>query len=185
MKKYFLLIAIVLFSGLACYNPFSPPVVGPGFMVPIALQTDPDSVLQNFKYAYEYRDIITYENCLDKGFVFSYIDQDKNTGELIPVEVPRDDIGGDIDRTNGVFKVFDDIRFETWEVFPLPSEYDSSTHDEIKLRQVNFHLVLRDIDGDFNYEHLEATGFALFKFRRSEDGFWRIVYWKDNSIQGF
>jgi len=185
MKKFFLLITIVLFSGLACYNPFSPPVVGQGFMVPIALQTDPDSVLQNFKYAYEYRDIITYENCLDKYFVFSYIDQDKTTGELIEVEVSRDEPGGDIDRTNGVLKVFDDIRFETWEVFPLPSEYDSSTHDELKLRQVNFHLVLRDIDGDFNYEHLEATGFALFKFRRSEDGFWRIVYWKDNSIQGF
>ena len=185
MKKYFLLIAIVLFSGLACYNPFSPPVVGPGFMVPIALQTDPDSVLQNFKYAYEYRDIITYENCLDKYFVFFYIDQDKTTGELIEVEVYRDEPGGDIDRTKGVFKVFDDIRFETWEVFPLPSEYDSSSQEEIKLRQVNFHLVLRDIDGDFNYEHLEATGFALFKFRRSEDGFWRIVYWKDNSIQGF
>lgn len=185
VKKFFLLIILVLFSGLACYNPFSPPVVGPGFMVPIALQTDPDSVLQNFKYAYEYRDIITYENCLDKGFVFSYIDQDKTTGELIEVEVSRDEPGGDIDRTKGVFKVFDDIRFETWEVFPIPSEYDSSFKEERKIRQVNFHLVLRDIDGDFNYEHLEATGFALFKFRRSEDGFWRIVYWKDNSIQGF
>jgi hypothetical protein len=185
MKKFFLLIILVLFSGLACYNPFSPPVVGPGFMVPIALQTDPDSVLQNFKYAYEYRDIITYENCLDKYFVFSYIDQEKYTGELIEVEVPRDGASGDIDRTKGVFKFFDDIRFETWEVFPLPSEYDSSFREERKVRQVNFHLVLRDIDGDYGYEHLEATGFALFKFRRSEDGYWRIVYWKDNSIQGY
>jgi hypothetical protein len=182
VKKFFLLIILVLFSGLACYNPFSPPVVGPGFMVPIALQTDPDSVLQNFKYAYEYRDIITYENCLDKQFVFYYIDQDNQTGEIREWPVSRDD---DISRTSGVFKVFDDIRFESWEVFPLPSEYDSSFQEERKIRQVNFHLVLRDIDGDFNYEHLEATGFALFKFRRSEDGFWRIVYWKDNSIQGF
>ena len=182
MKKFFLLITIVLFSGLACYNPFSPPVVGPGFMVPIALQTDPDSVLQNFKYAYEYRDIITYENCLDKQFVFYYIDQDNQTGEIRELPVSPDD---DIDRTNGVFKYFDDIRFETWEVFPLSSEYDSLYEEERKVRQVNFHLVLRDIDGDYGFEHLEATGFALFKFRRSDDGFWRIVYWKDNSIQGF
>lgn len=185
MKKYFLLIAIVLFSGLACYNPFSPPVVGPGFMVPIALQTDPDSVLQNFKYAYEYRDIITYENCLDKEFVFSYIDQDELSGELIKKEVYRDGTSGDIYRTTGVFKVFDDIRFNTWEFFPQPSEYDSVTHEERKVKRVNFHLTFTDIDGDYNYERLEASGYALFKFRKSEDGFWRIVYWEDNSIQGF
>jgi len=153
-------------------------------MAPVASQTDPDSVLKNFKYAYEYRDIITYENCLDKEFRFYYIDQDQQSGELIESWIPRDLKSGDIDRTNGVFKVFDDIRLETWEVFPLPSEYDSLTHEELKLRQANFHLSLTDIDGDYNYGHLEATGFAKFKFRRSEDGFWRIVYWQDNSIQG-
>jgi len=176
---------LILLLGLACENPFSPPVVGPGFEIPIATQTDPDSVLKNFKYSYEYRDIITYENCLHKEFVFFYIDQDEVTGQLIEKRITRDEDGGDLDRTKGVFIVFDDIRLETWEVFPLPSEYDSTTQEEIKLRQVNFHLVLRDIDGDYGYEHLEATGFARFKFRKSEDGFWRISYWKDNSIHGF
>jgi len=185
MIKKGLYISLILLLGLACYNPFSPPVVGPGFMVPIASQTDPDSVLKNFKYSYEYRDIITYENCLYKEFTFFYIDQDKNTGELLEIEVPRDGDDGDIDLTKGVFKVFDDIRFETWEVFSLPSEYDSVTQDTTKLRQVNFHLVLRDIDGNYSYEHLEATGFARFKFKKSEDGFWRIFYWEDNSIQDY
>ena len=181
MIKKSLYIILIIVSGLSCYNPFSPPEVGPGFMAPIASQTDPDSVLKNFKYAYEYRDLITYENCLDKQFTFYYIDQDLQTGELREYPVSRDN---DIDRTRGMFKVFDDIRLETWEVFPLPSEYDSLTQEELKLRQANFHLSLTDIDGDYNYEHLEATGFAKFKFRRSEDGFWRIVYWQDNSIQG-
>jgi len=181
MIKKSLYIILIIVSGLSCYNPFSPPEVGPGFVLPIATQTDPDSVLKNFKYAYEYRDIITYENCLDKQFTFYYIDQDVQTGELRELPISRDD---DIIRTRGVFKAFDDIRFETWEVFPLPSEYDSAMHEERRLRQVNFHLTLTDIDGDYNYERLEATGFARFKFRRSEDGFWRIVYWQDNSIQG-
>jgi hypothetical protein len=181
MIKKGLYLVLIIVSGLSCYNPFSPPEVGPGFMAPIASQTDPDSVLKNFKYAYEYRDLITYENCLDQQFAFYYIDQDLETGELREYLVSRD---SDIDRTRGMFKVFDDIRLETWEVFALPSEYDSTTHQELRLRQVNFHLSLTDIDGDYNYEHLEATGFAKFKFRKSEDGFWRIVYWQDNSIQG-
>ena len=150
-------------------------------MAPIASQTDPDSVLKNFKYAYEYRDMITYENCLDQDFLFYYIDQTDIPGQLQEQRVQRSE---DVERTRGVFKAFDDIRLETWEIFPLPSEYDSTTHEELKLRQVNFHLSLTDIDGDYTYEHLEATGFAKFKFRKSEDGFWRIVYWQDNSIQG-
>ena len=181
MIKKSLYVILIIVSGLSCYNPFSPPEVGPGFMAPVASQTDPDSVLKNFKYAYEYRDLITYENCLDQSFRFYYIDQDDITGELLEQWIKRSD---DVERTRGVFKAFDDIRLETWEVFPLPSEYDSTTHEELRLRQVNFHLSLTDIDGDYNYEHLEATGFAKFKFRRSEDGFWRIVYWQDNSIQG-
>ena len=181
MIKKSLYIILIIVSGLSCYNPFSPPEVGPGFMAPVASQTDPDSVMINFKYAYEYRDIITYENCLDQDFFFYYIDQSDIPGELREQRIQRSD---DLERTRGVFKAFDDIRLETWEVFPLPSEYDSLNHEELKLRQANFHLSLTDIDGDYNYEHLEATGFAKFKFRRSEDGFWRIVYWQDNSIQG-
>jgi hypothetical protein len=181
MKKEFFIVLILLL-GLACENPFSPPVVGPGFEIPIATQTDPDSVLKNFKYSYEYRDIVTYENCLHKEFVFYYIDQDEASGELIENRIPRET---DINRTGGVFAAFDDIRLETWEVFPLLSEYDSTSGEEVKLRQVNFHLVLRDIDGSYDYEHLEATGFARFKFKKSGDGYWRISYWEDNSIQGY
>jgi len=41
---------------------------------------------------------------------------------------------------------------------------------------------LRDMTGDRNYEHLEASGFARFLFKKSEDGWWRIVRWYDRSI---
>ena len=181
MIKKSLYIILIIVSGLSCYNPFSPPEVGPGFMAPVASQTDPDSVLKNFKYAYEYRDIITYENCLDQGFLFYYIDQTDIPGQLLEQRIER---SVDVERTRRVFNAFDEILLETWDVFALPSEYDSTTQEELKLRQVGFHLRLIDIDGDYNYEHLEANGFAKFKLRRSEDGFWRIVYWQDNSIQG-
>ncbi|MDH4222611.1 MAG: hypothetical protein OEV55_03620 [candidate division Zixibacteria bacterium] len=182
LKKDLYILTIILLLVLACENPFSPPVIGPGTEIPIASQTDPDSVLKNFKYSYEYRDIVTYENCLHKEFEFFYIDQDEVTGELIEDRIHRED---DINRTKGVLAAFDDIRFEAWEVFHLLSEYDSTSAEEIKLRQVIFHLVLIDIDGDFGYEYLDVTGFALFKFKRSEDGYWRMSYWEDNSIQDY
>jgi len=175
----FVILAIYVYN---CQNPFSPPMVGPGKLVPVARQTDPDSVLYNLKYSYEYRDSLVYENCLDKDFIFFYKDQEE--GQLVEVEfqVPRDGRGGDIYRTNRLFKVFDDIRLDTWIVDPLAPAVDPITEEEYEGRKVIFHLSLRDIDGDYNYQHLEATGFAEFRFKISEDGSWRIIRWYDRSI---
>jgi hypothetical protein len=170
---------------LSCQNPFSPPVVGPGSFKPIARQTSPDSVLYNFKYAYEYRDLVVYENCLDKDFMFYYKDQDQysQTGEVW-WPVYRDGKSGDVYRTNGLFKVFDDIRLDTWIIIVSvdSTEVDTLSGEVWKVRNVNFHLSLRDMTGDYNYEHLEASGFAKFLFKESEDGWWRIVRWYDRSI---
>ena len=176
---------LTLVSLLNCQNPFSPPVVGPGSFKPIARQTSPDSVLYNFKYAYEYRDLVVYENCLDKDFIFYYKDQDQYSqiGEVW-WPVYRDGKSGDIYRTNGLFKVFDDIRLDTWIII-VPgdsTEVDTLSGEIWKVRNVNFHLSLRDMTGDRNYEHLEASGFARFLFKKSEDGWWRIVRWYDRSI---
>jgi hypothetical protein len=165
----------------SCFNPFSPSVIGPSALKPIAPQVDPDSVLHNFKYAYENRDSIVYENCLDHDFIFVYKDQDEVTLREVEVEVPRDGKGGDIYRTKALFRVFDDIRLDTWIVTPA---LDSVMGEEIwKVRNVTFHLSLRDTDGDYNYQHMEATGFAEYLFRQSnEDNQWRIVRWIDRSI---
>jgi hypothetical protein len=49
-----------------------------------------------------------------------------------------------------------------------------------KVRNVEFHLSVRDMDG--GYQNMEANGFAEFYFRRSDkDNLWRIVHWIDNS----
>jgi len=179
----FVLLAILTFYGVlvGCFNPFSPPVIGPSALKPIAPQIDPDSVLHNFKYAYENRDSIVYENCLDPDFIFIYIDQDEVEEREMEVEVPRDGTSGDIYRTTGLFRVFDDIRLDTWKVSEAP---DSVVGGEVwKARNVVFHLSVRDTDGDYGYQHLEATGFARFLFRQSErDGLWRIVRWIDRSV---
>jgi hypothetical protein len=167
-------------SAVSCFNPFSPSVIEPSALKPIALQVDPDSVLYNFKYAYENRDSIVYENCLDPDFIFVYRDQDEVTLQEIEVEVPRDGKGGDLYRTNALFRVFDDIRLDTW----IMTQAQDSVGEELwKVRNVTFQLSLRDIDGDYDYLHMEATGFAEFLFRQSkEDDLWRIVRWIDKSI---
>ncbi|MCK4404154.1 MAG: hypothetical protein KAW02_03600 [candidate division Zixibacteria bacterium] len=183
VTKTFLLLISLAFCALAvdCFNPFSPSVIGPSALKPIAPQVNPDSVLHNFKYAYENRDGIVYENCLDPDFIFVYIDQDEVTLKDEPVEVPRDGKGGDIYRTKGLFRAFDDIRLDTWKVSEAS---DSIVGEEVwKVRNVTFHLSLRDTDGDYDYLHMEATGFAEFLFRQSEeDNLWRIVRWIDRSI---
>jgi hypothetical protein len=181
-RKIYLLFLLLSGVGLwfGCFNPFSPSVVGPGTIKPIAPQTDPDSVLHNFKYAYENRDSIVYENCLDKDFIFVYKDQDEIEQRDVEVEIPRDGRGGDLYVTKALFRVFDDIRLDTWIVTPAP---DSLGEEIWKRRNVTFHLSLRDIDGDYDFQHLEATGFAEFMFRKSkEDNLWRIVRWIDKSI---
>ncbi len=166
---------------LVCINPFTPPEAGPGLYKPIAAQTSPDSVLVNFKYSYENRDIDIYEHTLAKDFIFIYLDQDRE-GNIETVTVPRDGIGGDIYRTEGLFEAFDEIRLDTWQVFN--ANLDPEDPPDWEARQVIFHLSLKDISGDFGYQQMEATGRAIFKFEKDESGIWRIAIWKDLSIPG-
>jgi hypothetical protein len=182
-RKICLLFLIFSFSVLwfGCFNPFSPSVVGPGTVKPIAVQTDPDSVLHNFKYAYENRDSIVYENCLDKDFIFIYWDQSEVWEGETEQRIPRDGKGGDLYITKALFRAFDDIRLDTWIVTSATDSVDSVPGDTLKFRNVTFHLSVRDTDGDYDFQHLEATGFAEFMFKKSkEDNLWRIVRWTDN-----
>lgn len=162
-------------------NPFAPSVLGPSSVKAIVPQVAPDSVLHNFKYAYEHNDIDVYENLLDKNFIFKYTDQDKS-GRIEEVEVPRDGSSGDLERTRNLFAYFDEIRLDPW--IPI-YDRDETVGPEIwPVYKVYFQLSVRDTDGDFGFEQFEATGIAEFKFRRSEeDGLWRIVFWEDQSYQ--
>ncbi|MFH1335547.1 MAG: hypothetical protein ABII96_03435 [Candidatus Zixiibacteriota bacterium] len=174
-----ILLSAICILFLSCFNPFSPSVIGPGALKPIAPQVDPDSVLYNFKYAYENRDSVVYENCLDPEFLFLYKDQDQYTNIEEEISVPRDGISGDIYRTKFLFRVFEDIHLDTWKT---TAAYDTSVDGETwKVRRVEFHLLLQDMNGE--YQSLGAYGYADFLFRQSnKDNFWRIVRWVDRSI---
>lgn len=178
MKKYIIFTFLILILPFNCRNPFAPPTIGPGSFRPIAQQTDPDSVLFNFKYAYENRDSIVYDNCLDEYFVFKFWNQDE-VGGLIEDELQRDRVpDGDIYVTSRIFQAFEEIHLDNWTVV---TESDSIVGiDTLKIRNVYFHLSLRDMDGDYGYQHLEATGIARFVFRLNpEDTLWRILLWDD------
>jgi hypothetical protein len=189
--KYGILLSILL-AAFGCANPFAPPKAGPGSLAPILPQNCaecPDSVnaynvLSNFKYAYENRDIDIYENCLDRDFIFIYIDQNREGG-IETVEIPRDGISGDIYRTRGLFEAFSEIRLDIW--FPQRLDFEGPETIEHpgqtwEVWIVNFYLSLQDLSGAYNYQQYEASGLALFKIRESGDGFWRIIVWEDHSF---
>lgn len=178
----------ILLIGSSCFNPFAPTQAESRFLAPILSQNDPidtvavKNVLDNFKYAYENRDIDVYENCLDAEFIFIYIDQDRY-GQIERVEVPRDGISGDLNRTRRLFEVFDEIRLDTWNVFGIEADSSGDHPGEIWMQcNVLFHLSLRDVSGDYNYVQYEANGWAIFKMRRSHDGNMRIRVWEDQSL---
>lgn len=174
----------------SCFNPFAPTEAESRFLAPILSQKDPSdsiaasNVMANFKYAYENNDIDVYENCLDDDFIFIYIDQDRY-GDIEIVEVPRDGLSGDLYRTRRLFEIFDEIRLDTW--IPIRISAEAETHPDHpgeiwEVWNVNFHLSLRDITGDYNYAQYEANGWAIFKLRRSSDEIMRIRIWDDQSI---
>ena len=172
--------ALPVLAGLAlaigCFNPFSPSVTGPGLLKPIAPQIDPDSVLYNFKYAYENRDSIVYENCLDEDFIYEYLDQDE-VQRIVETELLRSE---DLRVTKAIFRLFDEIRLDEWRVTLAP---DSVGEEVWKVRKVSYNLLLWDTDGDYDYQSLQAIGSADFLFRPSEkDDLWRIVRWIDRTL---
>jgi len=166
---------------LSCTNPFSPPEIGGSGIVPIRQQTSIGAVLDNFRYAYENRDIDVYENVLDPDFVFSYFDPERIEG-IDRVLVPRDGPSGDLERTRRLFTVFDDIKLPTWDSTDAYTDTMLSYPREV--RRMAFRLLVRDLDGDYDYASLEANGDALFFFRQTPaDGLWRLVRWEDLSNQ--
>jgi hypothetical protein len=186
----FCLLSAGVFLLSSCFNPFAPTQAESRFLAPILPQNIADdstaaaNTLANFKYAYENNDIDVYENCLDAEFVFIYINQDRY-GQIERVVVPRDGISGDIYRTRRLFDTFDEIRLDTWIPFRgAPEDLNNPDHPGQTWEKwdVNFHLSLRDVSGDYNYIQFEANGWAIFRLKRSADGNMRIRVWEDQSL---
>jgi len=159
---------ILLLFGWGCINPFAPALEKKSDVTNmITEQQSPEDVLQNFRYAYTFKDSLLYSDVIDKAFVFEFFDPNQQpTGGLTTW-------GRDIDlqTTGRLFAEFDVINL-IW----LNTLFEES-QDNIERRLVRFNLNM--FGSDFNFI---LTGTALFTFRRDEmDNKWRIVRWKDES----
>lgn len=174
MEKFTFLILFLFCSvfSSACFNPFAPELderTDPSNV--ITEQQTPDEVLQNFRYAYTFKDSILYSNVLDESFVFEYFDTN-----LEPSGGFRT-WGRDVDlqTTGSLFRSFDDIEL-TW--FTTYRDTTFSPDEIVDIRHfVGFNLNLFGPDLNFF-----ITGRAVFTFKPSEDDDkWRITGWKDES----
>ena len=161
-------IAILLLFLYSC-NPFAPTLVVSGPQSGnITAQKTPDEVLQNFQYAYNQGDSLTYSDVLDSSFLFI----SKNYGTTPPTDI---NWGRDVDirATAGLFRHFRPLIDLTWND-KLSEIYDSdSTHSEIKIM---FQLTM-----GAGVDIPTISGEALFNFRKNSSGTWTITRWEDLS----
>jgi hypothetical protein len=161
-----ILLLIILI--ISCFNPFAPKLEDPGQNdLIITEQTTPDEVLQNFKYAYIFKDSVLYSDLLDSSFVFFYFDPNQEASGMIQSWGRNDDL-----RTTGrLFRNFDVIDL-IWNTTIYAIE-DSNQAEYSK----SFDLTLIKQN-----ETINITGNAIFVFRKSGyNDKWRILQWKDES----
>ncbi len=168
-KKTILFLILILISVFSCINPFAPRLLdgrGDSDLI-ITEQKTPQEVLQNFRYAYIFKDSLLYSEVLDSSFVFVYFDPDIGTSGQF-VSWGRD---LDLKTTGRIFRRFDVIDL-VWNstIYELVQE---SSGQIIK----SFNLTMIAKNEDF-----QLSGAAVFSFRKSPfSEKWRIVKWKDES----
>ncbi|OQX86087.1 hypothetical protein B6D60_06855 [candidate division KSB1 bacterium 4484_87] len=171
MRKICIQILGVIFFSLLmgyCVNPFAPKLEQSDQQsLIITEQKTPDEVLQNFKYAYVFKDSVLYADLLDSSFVFIFFDPDEQSSGSF-VSWGRD---VDLTTTGRLFRNFDviDLNWNSTVYFILEG-------DKAEMSK-SFHLTLSK-----DNESIPVTGNAIFLFTKSQfDGKWRILQWKDES----
>lgn len=161
------IITIFLF-GIDCLNPFAPDLETNLFSdVKITEQTMPEDVLQNFIYAYTFKDSLVYDKLLDSSFVFVYFDPNLGTSGLF-ASWNRD---VELKTTGRLFRSFETLNL-VWD----STIYETHAGSEAEYAKT-LHLHMFGLQGEFN-----LTGNAIFNFRKSPyDHKWRITRWKDES----
>ncbi|MDZ7264067.1 MAG: hypothetical protein ONB16_05740 [candidate division KSB1 bacterium] len=133
----------------------------------ITPQSTPEELLQNFKYAYVFKDSMLYADLLDSSFVFIYFDPNQeSSGRFVSW-------GRDVDlRTTGrLFRNFDVIDL-IWN-----STIYSFDEDDRAEYSKSFELSLTK-----DNETISISGNAIFIFQKGPyDNKWRILQWKDES----
>lgn len=170
LRIFFSLTFIGLMVIIACFNPFAPKLDEQTDLTNVITeQLTPEEVLQNFRYAYTFKDSLLYSDVLAESFVFEYFDTN-----LEPSGGFRT-WGRDVDlKTTGrLFRNFDVIEL-IWQD-PLFTERDSTGTKERQFIRFNLNL----FGADLNFI---LTGTAIFTFEKNgTDSKWRIIRWKDES----
>ena len=160
------LVFVLLFT--MCLNPFAPKLhEGEESELIITEQKTPEEVLQNFQYAYTFKDSLLYSNLLDSSFVFVFFDPNQGTSGMF-VSWGRD---VDLQTTGRLFRNFDIIDLH-WN----STIYSFEEENTAELSK-SFYLNLSGAFADFR-----ISGNAIFSFRKcSFDDKWRITRWKDET----
>jgi hypothetical protein len=163
-----LTVMVVSLGYLKCYNPFAPALDNTlSTKLVLTEQTTPDEVLQNFVYAYTFKDSLVYADLLDSSFVFVYFDPDLGSSGRF-VSWGRD---VDLKTTGRLFR-----NFETITLIWNSTVYEIKEESQAELSKT-LQLNLFGSAGDFS-----LTGDAVFNFKKDAyDSKWRITRWKDET----
>ncbi len=155
---------------LSCQNPFAPAKAGDELKGSLLLsaQSTPDEVLQNFQYAYTFKDSLVYSEVLDSTFIF--IGQNFNVSPAEPIVWGRDQ---ELKTTGKMFRFFSTLDL-TWNSRPLAEPLPDAT--QFLAQRINFTLIL---DGGSSIPALDGN--VTFTFvKRAER--WYISRWEDETL---
>jgi hypothetical protein len=147
----------------SCVNPFAPSIdenLGSNEGL-ITNQTEIGGVFQNFQYAYSFKDTLIYRQVLDKNFIFTYRDYEKEAD----VSWGRDD---EINFTNGLFQ-------NSQRLDLIWNNIVSMTSDSTRIIR-SFNLTITFNPTDINYID-GRVNLTLIK----ENNKWKILRWIDES----
>ena len=149
----------------ACQNPFAPAIAdGDNSLTLISDQKTPEGVLDNFLYAYTFKDSLVYSELFDSSFVF--ISTNFNTSPPEPITWGR---AQELRTAGRMFRFFQTLDL-TWDSF-TPGDTTETTIG----KSINFTLIL---DGGRSIPPF--SGKSIFTFIRRDEK-WLIVRWVDET----
>ena len=159
------LASAIMCALVSCTNPFAPALSTQGGGAVLGDQRTIEGLFQNFRYAYVFKDTLTYGRLLDRSFTFVY----RNYDQGVDVTWGRDE---DMLATQGLFSA--------------AQQLDLVWNDVI---QADGDSLLQNISRGFNLtitfnpsDVLRAQGRVNLRVARpSASEPWKIVRWRDES----
>jgi len=158
---------LAIFTFLSCRNPFAPAKAGDEIPMSrrLTAQRTPEEVLENFQFAYTFKDSLVYSEVLDTTFIFTSVNF--NVYPPQPIEWGRDI---ELRTTARMFRYFNTLDVVWNTITPLDTSQISPEY------KITFTLTL---DGGRTIPPL--NGEVLFRFIRRGKKYY-ISKWEDQRI---